>query len=252
MYHPLFPTNAFSFNMIGDDPYYQLSAERFDIFQQEVYQMRKKDPIGRARSNADSGWQSNDGVFENPIFQPMVNRIARFFDKEVFPFYAGKESHQLKVLHGNYWANINAVGGYNNAHTHPGCWYSGTIYLKVPDGMNNGGLQLIDQNIKHLSMFPMTSTRTHMWSRFEPVEGLCILFPSGVYHFVEPNDVDADRISVAFNNSFCERHFNVSADKELPYGAVNTHREGEWEFYDPDGGIPSMEVNPDGSLDFPK
>ena len=250
MYHPLFPINAFSFNMVGDDPYYQLTPERFDIFQQEIYNMRKKDPVGRSRSNADSGWQSNDGVRENPVFQPMINRIARFFDKEIFPYYAGKAAHNLKCLHGNYWANINSRGGYNNAHIHPGCWYSGTIYLRVPDGMRDGGLQLIDPTAKHFSMFPMTSTRTQMWARFEPVVGLCVLFPSASYHFVEPNDVDSDRISVAFNNSFCERKFPVSNDNDLPYGVVNSHTEGEWEFLDE--GVPAWEVNPDGSLDFPK
>ena len=30
MLHQLFPTNVFTFNMIGDDPYYQMSEKNWD------------------------------------------------------------------------------------------------------------------------------------------------------------------------------------------------------------------------------
>ena len=246
MLHQLFPTNVFTFNMIGDDPYYQMSEKNWDKLIKESYTMRKKDPVGRFRSNDESGWQSNDGVENNAVFQPMLNRMNRFFDKEVFPFY-GATNDKLKLQHGNYWVNINGLGGHNHAHTHPGCWYSGVIYLQVPKGMDRGGLQIIDQNIKHMSQFPLMSNRSDMWWRVQPQKGLLILFPSGIYHFVEPNDADGDRISIAFNNSFVGRQVIANHYDELPYGMVNTHPEQTPKRYDD-----SIEVQPDGTLEFPK
>ena len=249
MLHQLFPTNAFTFNMIGDDPYYQMSEQRFDKLVRECYTMRKKDPVGRARSNDKSGWKSNDGVEDNPVFQPMINRMNRFFEKEVFPFY-GATNHELSLQHGNYWVNINGLGGHNHPHTHPGCWYSGVIYMQIPKGMDRGGIQLIDQSVKHYSQFPMLSSRTDMWWRVQPEKGLLILFPSGTYHFVEPNDTDGDRISIAFNNSFVDRRLRrdgIHYD-ELPYGMVNTHdpQHERTDFED------AWIVNPDGTLEKPK
>jgi len=248
MYHPLFPTNCFTFDMCGDDPETQINEDGFANLSKEIYRMRKKDPIGRARSNADSGWQSNDGIKENPLFQGMVNRIGRFFEREIFPFH-GDVDHHLKVLHGNYWANINNIGGYNNTHTHPGCWYSGVIYIDLPSNMKGGNLQLIDGVAKHYSMFPTMSNRSMAWQNFEPKVGKLILFPSTTLHFVEPNQTDGDRISIAFNNSFTERRINMENQDDMPFGIVNSHNE-DLGFYD--HGTPSYEVDSDGNLHFPK
>ena len=37
-----------------------------------------------ARSNNGSGWQSNDGVNERPIFQSMMNGVEEFLKKKFF------------------------------------------------------------------------------------------------------------------------------------------------------------------------
>ena len=82
MFIPMFSWNVFRVNLIKEG---YISYEQLHAMQKECYTMRKNDPIGRSRSNNGSGWQSNDGVNERPIFQSMINGIEKVFNKEVFP-----------------------------------------------------------------------------------------------------------------------------------------------------------------------
>ena len=115
----------------------------------------------------------------------------------------GKESEDCKLHHGNYWVNINYQHSYNNVHTHPGCWYSGVFYLKVPEETRGSGvLQFLSGQSRHMSDFTHCSRRDADNFVVDPVEGDLFLFPSAMLHYVEPNEVDFDRISIAFNHEF--------------------------------------------------
>ena len=196
----MFSWNVFKVNLIELG---LLTPRQMFAMQQECYTMRKNDPVGRARSNNGSGWQSNDGVNERPIFQSMINGVERVFDTEVFPFYLGDQKEGIKLHHGNYWVNINYQHSYNNVHTHPGCWYSGVFYLKVPDETRGSGcLQFLSGQAKHMSDFTHGSRRDQDNFVVDPCEGDLLLFPSAMMHYVEPNEVDFDRISIAFNHEF--------------------------------------------------
>ena len=200
MFIPMFSWNVFRVNLIEAG---LLSERQIHAMQRECYTMRKNDPVGRARSNNGSGWQSNDGVNERPIFQSLLNGVETVFDNEVFPFYMGKESEDCKLQHGNYWVNINYQHSYNNVHTHPGCWYSGVFYLKVPEETRgSGALQFLSGQAKHMSDFTHCSKRDADNFVVDPKEGDLLLFPSAMLHYVEPNEVDFDRISIAFNHEF--------------------------------------------------
>ena len=171
--------------------------------QQECYTMRKNDPVGRNRSNNGSGWQSNDGVNERPIFQSLLNGVETVFNNEVFPFYMGEKINEFKLHHGNYWVNINYQHSYNNVHTHPGCWYSGVFYLKFQMKLEVlVYYNLLSGQSKHMSDFTHCSRRDADNFVVDPVEGDLFLFPSAMLHYVEPNEVDFDRISIAFNHEF--------------------------------------------------
>ena len=196
----MFSWNVFKVNLIELG---LLTPRQMFAMQQECYTMRKNDPVGRARSNNGSGWQSNDGVNERPIFQSMINGVETVFDNEVFPFYLGDQKEGIKLHHGNYWVNINYQHSYNNVHTHPGCWYSGVFYLKVPDETRGSGcLQFLSGQAKHMSDFTHGSRRDQDNFVVDPCEGDLLLFPSAMMHYVEPNEVDFDRISIAFNHEF--------------------------------------------------
>ena len=84
----MFSWNVFKVNLVELE---LISERQMFAMQQECYTMRKNDPVGRARSNNGSGWQSNDGVNERPIFQSLLNGVETVFDNEVFPFYNCEE-----------------------------------------------------------------------------------------------------------------------------------------------------------------
>jgi len=200
MFLPMFSWNVFKTNLLEEG---FITDHQLFSMQQECYTMRKNDPIGRARSNNGSGWQSNDGVNERPIFSSMINGVERVFNNEVFPFFAGEHADGFNLHHGNYWVNINYQHSYNNVHTHPGCWYSGVFYLKVPEETRgSGSLQFLAGHSKHMSDFMHCSRRDTDNFVVDPVEGDLLLFPSAMLHYVEPNEVDFDRISIAFNHEF--------------------------------------------------
>ena len=181
MFIPMFSWNVFRVNLIEAG---LLSERQIHAMQRECYTMRKNDPVGRARSNNGSGWQSNDGVNERPIFQCLLNGVETVFDNEVFPFYVGDQSNDCKLHHGNYWVNINYQHSYNNVHTHPGCWYSGVFYLKVPEETRgSGALQFLSGQAKHMSDFTHCSKRDADNFVVDPKEGDLLLFPSATVSY---------------------------------------------------------------------
>ena len=232
----MFPWNVFKVNLIDAG---LITVDQIIAMQRECYTMRKNDPIGRARSNNGSGWQSNDGVNERHIFQSMMNGVERVFKEEVFPFFVGDKSNEFKLHHGNYWVNINYQHSYNNVHTHPGCWYSGVFYLLVPqETRGSGSLQFISGQSKHMSDFIHCSRRDADNFVIDPKEGDLLLFPSAMMHYVEPNEVDFDRISIAFNHDF---HYQDE-------GRLNASPFISHDFKD----VLEFEVQPDGNLEIPK
>lgn len=236
MYIPMFSWNVFRVNLIDEG---LITPEQMRAMQKECYAMRKADPIGRARSNNGSGWQSNDGVNEKPIFSSMMNGVEEIFNREVFPFFVGEKSKEFELHHGNYWVNINYQHSYNNAHTHPGCWYSGVFYMLVPEETRgSGALQFISGQAKHMSDFIHCSRRDADNFVIEPKEGDLLLFPSAMIHYVEPNEVDFDRISIAFNHDF--QYKDDARLNGSPYIQP--------EFND----VLEYKVRPDGNLEIPK
>ena len=236
MFLPLFPWNVFRTNLI-DKGY--ITKKQLDAMKKECYTMRKEDPVGRNRSNNSSGWQSNDGVNDRPIFQSLLNGVEKVFDNELFPFFMGEQKNEYKVDHGNYWVNINYQNSYNNAHTHPGCWYSGAFYVHMPENSRQDGLiQFLTGHSKHMSDFPHMSRRDADHFGLIPQDGDLLLFPSAMLHFVEPHTTDFERISIAFNNSFIHK----------PTGDRNRAMGGSVNFND----VLELEVLPDGNLAIPK
>ena len=167
------------------------------MLRDEMDAMRRRDPIGRQLSNQYTGWQSNDAVENNPVFQKCMNRIITMFNEEVLAFH-GLNPSQAKLTISNSWANINDKGAWNAPHLHNGCWYSGVLYIHA-DG-DEGRLTMIDTHEKVVADFPQ-SPRMNTSFPFEPRTGELVLFPSGAMHMVEPNPTDKERYSISFNTN---------------------------------------------------
>ena len=152
---------------------------------------------GVTRTNV-RGWHSTTDMHTKPEYARLVKALHEAQDK----IYEEEHLDSEPFL-GNMWANVNPPGGYNRAHLHPNCTWSGVYYIKTPEKC--GELKLKDPRTgAEMSSPKMKKSNTlpeRLWREvtYIPVAGRCIMFPAWLIHCVEPNDSNDIRISVSFN-----------------------------------------------------
>jgi len=143
------------------------------------YLIKAKTPTVN-KSNKGPGWQSPDDIFLNPNFK----NLADFINLE-----GQKFTKDSKISLHSMWVNISPPGSFNSLHNHAHNTnqknLSGVLYLKTPP--NCGGIVFMD---------PLNFNGKFT---FSVNEGTIYFFDSRLYHSVEPNLSNEDRISIAFN-----------------------------------------------------
>jgi len=173
------------------------------LFEREVIEWSKKD-AGVNRTNVN-GWHSQTNMHEMPVFKPLVDQLF-IMQQQMFE----EEWLEREALLGNMWANINPPGGYNMPHIHPNSHFSGVYYIKAPK--NSGNIIFNEPKPGAHMIMPKRkegTPPTHLWKEVhaEPLEGRIIMFPSWLWHCVQPNKSNEIRISVSFN--FIQKTFAV-------------------------------------------
>ena len=176
----------------------------FDIKDKSLNTQLEKDVInwmnkdkGISRTNV-KGWHSTTDMHTKPEYARLVKALYEAQNK----IYQ-EENYESEPFLGNMWANVNPPGGYNRAHLHPNCTWSGVYYIKTPEKC--GELKLKDPRTgAEMSSPKMKKSNTlpeRLWREvtYIPVAGRCIMFPAWLIHCVEPNDSNDIRISVSFN-----------------------------------------------------
>ena len=164
--------------------------------EKDVINWMNKDK-GISRTNV-KGWHSTTDMHTKPEYARLVKALYEAQNK----IYQ-EENYESEPFLGNMWANVNPPGGYNRAHLHPNCTWSGVYYIKTPEKC--GELKLKDPRTgAEMSSPKMKKSNTlpeRLWREvtYIPVAGRCIMFPAWLIHCVEPNDSNDIRISVSFN-----------------------------------------------------
>ncbi len=102
------------------------------------------------------------------------------------------------------WANINRKGSHNSVHNHCNAHWSGVYYVKVPqfgaaDLPRAGDIMFYDpRGAVNMVMHPGKCNDGES-IRVSPLAGHLLIFPSWLYHSVNPFMSDVVRISIAFN-----------------------------------------------------
>tara|TARA_Y100000296_G_C5130334_1_gene235187 strand:- start:307 stop:951 length:645 start_codon:yes stop_codon:yes gene_type:complete len=114
---------------------------------------------------------------------------------------------KLGILSSHGWVNINRKGDFNREHVHPDCHWSGVYYVKTP--ANCGELRFHNPIVAssmvksgHLLNLTSSNIKTSFFLNsipLDPYEGSILIFPSWLFHSVDPNRSNYDRISVSFN-----------------------------------------------------
>lgn len=170
---------------------------------------RDRDQKGIQRSNFRSlgGWHSHNDLHKDERFADLVSHIE-YGAANVSKSNGYHKGYQLKI--GTMWSIINPPGSANRAHIHPGCNWSGVYYVQAPE--KSGDIEFSDPRTQNLIMqpryIPNKKRPKSCWSKvhFTPVPGKLLIFPSWLYHSVEPNLATekgsaAERIIVSFNLS---------------------------------------------------
>ena len=174
--------------------------------------------IYRIANSSSSNGKSNQGGYQSfpysfPNFDNKI--IENMFLKTIQPTAKNIMNnwglHNINMDRYCYWYNINYKYSYNNPHVHPDSYLSGVYYIQVPsnsgkivferstserDRMVHQTRQIIKNNIK------VNNPCINNEYCFTPKEGMLILFPGHLSHYVQQNLTDEekqDRISLSFN-----------------------------------------------------
>ena len=184
-------------------PIFHYKIKNFKKINQEllnyILELQKKDPIGNNRSNK-GGWHSsnfdlvNKGTpinFINEFKDFLKNIITNEFGWEYFP-------HKQRIV--AMWAIINKKNSYNVMHNHQNCYLSAAYYVKKPK--NSGDITFFDPIEAKTYRFPEKEKNTNYSTEIvtiNPEVGDLLIFPSYLYHSVDNNLSNEDRIVISFN-----------------------------------------------------
>lgn len=135
------------------------------------------------------GWQSDVDLYCNEAFKPLCQHISTVCFK-----LFGKDCTTIHQM----WACINKKHNYNAIHNHGAQYHvSGVYYLQVPE--NSGDIIFRDPRPSATNASDRSIFDKGECEAFRPYNGLLLLFPSFLDHYVTPSDSDSDRIAISFD-----------------------------------------------------
>lgn len=126
------------------------------------------------------------------LIRAKIGEYRSFFADSTEPFLTDwPESY---AIHG--WLVRMESGGFLKSHIHESGWISGTLYLKVPQGLagNQGNISFST----HGGVYPQDG-KVFPERLVKVEQGSLNLFPSSLFHHTIPFNSDAERISLAFD-----------------------------------------------------
>jgi uncharacterized protein (TIGR02466 family) len=156
-----------------------------------------------ARSNI-AGWHSASDFFART--EPAHARLAEVIREATWTATrltgaANKFAAINVALDG--WINVNPGGAYNSPHDHPGAYWSGCYYVRVPAGEPpEGAIEFLDPRTAPVGNGVVGSGQWPGYFRVVPKAGEILIFPSTVRHWVHPHRAEEERVTIAFNARF--------------------------------------------------
>ncbi len=162
------------------------------------------------------GWHSKSDFFEwqSPAVRSLKEWVGEAIQQMIRSTLDYMNSMGMrKAFQGSIrltaWANVSRKFHFHRLHNHPGCSWSGVYY--VNDGSSeadssplSGVLELVDPR----PFTEMVFTPGEPYGQRIPIRpkaGMMVIFPSFLYHLVNPYMGTGERISVAFNAQTIEQ-----------------------------------------------
>jgi len=186
-----FPTSIWRFSVPG---YEALNERLIRLIERE----RNLDPAGLAGRSTRLGWHSTDRLHLHPEMQEFVDILNENVAEVVRAYRV--DTTKATVDLATCWAIVNGKLASGVIHCHPNSFLSGVYYVRTNDESGD----IFFQDPRHVaSMWSCPVTEHTPWTirqvSYHPVSGGMLIFPSWLYHGVEPNLSDDPRISLSFN-----------------------------------------------------
>ena len=182
----LFPTRIWQTQLSAFGP--QLPG-----WTKSVMAMRAAQPAPAGRT-VRQGWNSKDmEVLARPEFAALQSAIRSACTSALAEMGQGSVPFALQS-----WINMHDRGGFNFLHMHEGSLLSGSFYVRVPPGSG----QFVFRDPRPgviLGSVKGGIPNGHADIHLTPSDGLLVLFPCWMEHYVEPHESDEPRITIAFN-----------------------------------------------------
>jgi uncharacterized protein (TIGR02466 family) len=178
--------------MIVDD-YKSINTDMLNY----IKSLQAEDPKGINRSNV-SGWHSNPFEMKHTSVLSFFNKIQKNLNKAIIDLGWNSPSNEFKIT--SSWSIINKKGSSNNRHIHSDNYISAAYYVRAPEGC--GDILFYDPREAKVIRKPKGVDGNALSAdviNIKPKEGLLVLFPSYLYHSVEENITDNERVVISFN-----------------------------------------------------
>jgi uncharacterized protein (TIGR02466 family) len=126
------------------------------------------------------------------VLQKLIqNYLDRLPDDPEHPFL-NRNTRQYSIA--GSWSILLNSGGFHSNHVHPDGWLSGPTYISVPDNLSlddplkSGWVKLGETSLK-------LGEREEIGKEICPETGLCVLFPSYIWHGTYPFESTQQRIT---------------------------------------------------------
>ena len=155
-----------------------------------------------AVSTSAGGWATPTNLQDRPALAELMSEVRQATSRALA---------ELSVEHDGFivtgcWANIKPQGAGHPTHIHPNNFLSGVYYVRAAEA--GGKIVFQDPRPQPFLIAPRTSEQNQFNSRNAdlPVRnGLLLLFPAWLQHWVTGNAGQSERVSISFNIMF--EHF---------------------------------------------
>lgn len=151
---------------------------------------------GVKKSN-NHGYQSTSDLHMCDFMEPLMRWICIESGEAFEAIGNPRESVSIESC----WFNINnSLNNHNQMHNHSGV-LSGVIYLEAPEG--SGNINFMNLAMNQMWAGHLGSSHRNQYNAFHfsvtPKPGMMYLFPSYLYHSVDANHKEVERMSISFN-----------------------------------------------------
>ena len=173
----------------------------YDVINQNILEYIKNletnDNKGLQKSNV-KGWHSPNFDLNTNEVKKYVEAIGPNINESLIDMGWDLKNQQIRIQ--SMWSIINRSDAANSRHIHGNSFISAAYYVKAPE--NCGDIVFHDPRNEPSYYHPKVSNPNKLNTnivKITPQEGLLVLFPSYVYHSVEANKSNKERVVISFN-----------------------------------------------------